>query len=271
MARPNRRALLRLAAGLLATAALPRPVRAAVEAPDPVLSEVIGFSQLGRPLVVHRLGRGRRRVLLLGGQHGWPEANTVALVDLLLAHFAWRQPALPPGVGLDVLSPANPDGYLGGSRFFASGVDPNRNWGGPDWSPDAWDSNGAFGRGLGGPAPFSEPETHALALWVLRERPVLVLNYHSAGGFLLADPDNWNGRAAQIYGTASGYWWPEPDLDPFGYPIGGSMDIWLRLVGIANLFLELHTHADPEPEAHLAGLVATLAAFPSPRKRRARK
>jgi protein MpaA len=270
LSRIGRRALLGAAVGLLAAAALPRSVRATTE-PGVVQAEVIGFSQAGLPLVVYRLGSGGRRVLLLGGQHGWPEANTVELANLLLAAFAWRQPPLPAGVGLDALVLANPDGYAAGSRFLASGVDPNRNWGGPDWRTDAWDSNGSFRAGLGGPEPFSEPETRALAVWCLRERPALVVNYHSAGGFLLAEPDGWGGRAAAIYGTASGYWWPEPEVDPFGYPIGGSMDIWLSTVGIPNLFVELHTFTDPEYEAHLAGLAAVLATFPRPRRRRARK
>ena len=268
VSRIGRRALLRAATGLLVAAGLPRPARAAE--PGEVQAEVIGFSQLGEPLVVYRLGGARRRVLLLGGQHGWPEANTVELVNLLLAHFAWRQPALPSRVGLDTLPLANPDGYRAGSRFFASGVDPNRNWGGPDWQSDAFDSVGSFRTGLGGPEPFSEPETRALALWILRERPALVINYHSAGGFLLAEEEGRSGRAAVAYGAASGYWWPAPEVDPFGYPIGGSMDIWLRTVGVPNLFIELNTHTDPEREAHLAGLIAVLAAFRPPRRRRAR-
>jgi len=60
----------------------------------------------------------------------------------------------------------------------------NRNWGGGDWRADAFDSNAQFRPGLGGFEPFSEIETRALADWVLAVRPALVINYHSAGGFM---------------------------------------------------------------------------------------
>src|SRR6478672_12362224 len=112
---------------------------------------VIGFSQAGVPLVVHRLGQGATRVLVMGGQHGGPEANTIELAEALLNHFAATPAELPPSVGLDVLVVANPDGAEVGSRQFLSGVDPNRNWGGSDWQRNAWDSNGVWTHDLGGP------------------------------------------------------------------------------------------------------------------------
>ena len=92
---------------------------------------------------------------------------------------------------------ANPDGLAAGSRQFPSGVDPNRNWGGGDWRADAYDSNAVFRVGLGGSEPFSEPETRALADWVLANRPALVVNYHSAGGFMFGPRDGAGGRAGE--------------------------------------------------------------------------
>ena len=47
-------------------------------------STVIGTSQAGAPLTLYQLGDGPRRVLLIGGQHGGPEQNTVELANGLL-------------------------------------------------------------------------------------------------------------------------------------------------------------------------------------------
>src|SRR2546430_10234656 len=96
----------------------------------------IGTSQGGAPLVIYALGSGPKRVLILGGQHGGPEANTVELVSGLLDYFAANANEVPRNVELDVLLVANPDGLAQGSRQFLSGVDPNRNWGGSDWRSD---------------------------------------------------------------------------------------------------------------------------------------
>ena len=130
-----------LAAGLL----LARPAFAEPR------ETTIGISQSGLPLVVYELGEGQQRVLVLGGQHGGPEANTVELAGGLLDYFAENPDALPDGVELDVLPIANPDGLAAGSRQFASGVDPNRNWGGSDWQPTRLTPTRYFATASAGP------------------------------------------------------------------------------------------------------------------------
>jgi hypothetical protein len=215
----------------------------------------IGTSQGGAPLTLYQLGSGARRVLILGGQHGGPERNTVELVQAIVDYFAGTPEALPAGVSLDVLSTANPDGVASGSRQFLSGVDPNRNWGGGDWRSDAYDSNAQFRVGLGGPEPFSEPETRALADWVLAARPALVINYHSAGGFMFG-----GGELASIYADASGYAWPTPGggRSPLSYSASGSMNVWLRESGIPGILVELSTPWYPEVDRNLSAVQAVL-------------
>src|SRR5256886_11521122 len=90
----------------------------------------IGTSQGGAPLVIYALGEGPKRVLILGGQHGGPEANTVELVGGLLEYFAENPLEVPSGIELDVLPIANPDGLAAGSRQFSRGGDPSRQSGG---------------------------------------------------------------------------------------------------------------------------------------------
>jgi hypothetical protein len=225
----------------------------------------IGTSQAGTPLVLYALGDGPKRVLILGGQHGGPEANTVELVGGLLDYFINNPDAVPAGIELDVLPVANPDGLAAGSRQFLSGVDPNRNWGGSDWRADAFDSDAVFRAGLGGPEPFSEQETRALADWVLAKQPAFIVNYHSAGGFMFGPRDGSAGDLASVYAEASGYAWPAPggggQRSPLGYRASGSMNAWLRAVGVAAILVELSTPRSTEIERNLAGLTAVLQAL----------
>jgi hypothetical protein len=227
----------------------------------------IGTSQDGSALTLYTLGEGPKRVLILGGQHGGPEANTVELVGGLLEYFAENTAELPSGIELDMLPIANPDGLASGSRQFSSGVDPNRNWGGNDWRSDAFDSNAVFRVGLGGPEPFSEQETRALADWVLAKKPAFIVNYHSAGGFIFGPREGLAGDLATAYADASGYYWPSPSggggsqRSPLPYSASGSMNSWLRQVGVPAILVELSTPRGTEIERNLAGLTAVLQAL----------
>jgi Zinc carboxypeptidase len=221
---------------------------------------VIGTSQAGTPLTLYTLGDGPTRVLVVGGQHGGPEENTVELANGLLEYFDGNPSELPAGIELDILPVANPDGLSNGSRQFVDGVDPNRNWGGSDWRADAYDSNAVFRVGLGGAEPFSEPETQSLANWILAARPAFTVDYHSAGGFMLG-----SGDLATAYDRASGYNWPQPGVNgqrsPLPYQASGSMNVWLRQAGLDGILVELTTPRGTEVERNLAGLKAVLAAL----------
>ena len=235
----------------------------------PALAEpretVLGITQDGSPLTVFSIGSGPQRVVVLGGQHGGPEANTVELAGALLEYYSAAPELLPPNVELDVLPVANPDGLAAGVRQFASGVDPNRNWGGADWQPDAYDSNGVFRIGLGGAVPFSEPETQVLAQWLLAQRPAFVIDYHSAGGFMFGPRDGVAGALSAAYAGASGYAWAggagRGERSPLSYSTTGSMNVWLREQGIAGILVELSTPRSVEVERNLAGLRAVLDAL----------
>ena len=224
----------------------------------------IGTSQDGSPLILYTLGEGPKRVLILGGQHGGPEGNTVELVDGLLEYYTQNPAEVPSAIELDVLPIANPDGLAAGSRQFSSGVDPNRNWGGNDWRSDAFDSNAVFRVGLGGPEPFSEQETRALADWVLVKKPAFIINYHSAGGFMFGSREGLAGDLASAYADASGYYWPSPSASrggqrsPLPYSASGSMNSWLRQVGVPAILVELSTPRSTEIERNLAGISAVL-------------
>lgn len=222
-----------------------------------VKPDIVGKSRGGQQIVAQQLGDGRRRVLLLGGQHGAPEANAVNLADAILRYLAENPRKIPKSVGVDIITVANPDGFISGSRQYLSGVDPNRNWASGDWESDAYDSLGRYVQGLGGPVPMSEPETRHLASWITRRRPALVINYHSAGGFVSTTQRGLSWELAEIYAQAGRYPCYGPDA-PFGYTITGAMDGWLEGRGIADLFVELPTYTDADVDDNIAGLLAVL-------------
>jgi len=223
--------------------------------------EVFGRSRGGQPLKMFQIGTGRRIVLLMGGQHGTPEANSVDLADELLHYFLVHPDQVPRNVTLEILSVTNPDGYLAGSRQYLTGVDPNRNWDSGNWDTDAYDSLGHFRPGLGGPEPMSEPETRALASWIVKRRPSLVINYHSAGGLVSTGQEGISDALAGLYAEAGDYPYYSPYDDAWWYPITGAMDGWLARMNIPDIFVELSHPDTPEFDDNLAGLTAVLGAL----------
>ena len=254
---PTRRGFLRSALVAMGTGLAFRPGGAAAE-PQP---SPIGESQRGSPLNMYRFGHGARKLFILGGQHGGPEANTTELARNLMGRLAENPGDIPPNVSVFVMPEGNPDGLAAGVRHYASGVDPNRNWGSSDWQSDAYDSNGRFRPGLGGSEPFSEQETSALGNWMWRIWPDFIINYHSAGGFMFGGGEGLPGELADRYAQASGY--PRPTggggRSPLSYRATGNLNGWARGVGMGGCLIELASPSDPEFNRNLAGVQAVLA------------
>lgn len=143
----------------------------------------IGFSVEGQAIQAFRFGNGPRSVVLIGAIHG-NEQNSAVLTRDLGNYFAAALNLLPPDTSLYLIPILNLDGFRAGTRQNAHGVDLNRNWPSRDWQPNTDDGTG-LKVGAGGSAPFSEPETAALAAWLLKLRDqahgkLQVLFYHAA-------------------------------------------------------------------------------------------
>jgi hypothetical protein len=152
--------------------------------PELIEALTIGESVQGRPLEAVRIGWGERVLVIAGAIHG-SESNTVYLTEHLRDRFADSAAALPGGVAVFFIPEIDPDGVASGRRFNAHNVDLNRNWDTADWRPNPSGPYGAVLLEGGGTAPFSEPETAALAQWLLGLRNqasdgVTVVFYHAA-------------------------------------------------------------------------------------------
>ncbi len=222
----------------------------------PANTTLIGRSAGGRGILARRLGGGAMTLLLVGGIHGGWEANTVLLMNEALTHFAETPEDIAPGLSLVIVPALNPDGLLLGreeaGRFNDNGVDLNRNWA-CDWSSEAFWRDQTVDPGE---QPFSEPETAALADYILLNPPVAVLFYHSAANGVFAgacDGDHGSQVLGHIYGRAALY----PSDSRFNaYQVTGDASSWVDGQGIPSLTVELQSWTDSEWDRNYDGIMA---------------
>jgi protein MpaA len=120
----------------------------------------------------HGPGRAKKRILFIGGVHGDEPEGVRLATDLLNwlqknhnqqdLNTWWLIPCL------------NIDGYKKNQRTNANGVDLNRNFPSRDWQKSESPS-----RYYSGPAAASEPETCAAVDFITKNKPTLIVHFHS--------------------------------------------------------------------------------------------
>ena len=245
------------------------PTPEATQTPDlgPETS-VIGQSVLGTPIRVVRFGRGDNILLFVGGLHAGSAPSTVALARRAIDHFTTNPEEIPASAALIIIPNANPDsprapGELNG-RLNANGVDLNRNWD-CRWTEDAsWRGN--IVPGSGGPEPFSEPETRALAEFILDNSPAAVVFWEARASDGLSSPGTCTTRprvsepAAEVYGQAAGY--PVADFEDLtSQVLNGDGTNWIDDQGIPAVAVLLPEYEEIDWSNNLAGIRAMLEVF----------
>ncbi len=237
------------------------------------ISQTVGFSAQGRPIVNYRFGYGTQQVVLVGGIHGGYEWNSIVMSYQAIDHFLAHPEQIPSNVTLHIIPSANPDGqYLvtnTNGRFTATDVQPNpqdgrfngnqvdlnRNWD-CNWQPvGIWGEQEVSG----GAHPFSEPETQSLRRFFLGQQVDIVIFYHSkADGVYAGGCDGVYAPSlelAALYGEASGYSVYEQFTH---YQVTGDASDWLTLQGIPSFTVELRTRNGIDWPENLAGIWAML-------------
>jgi protein MpaA len=204
---------------------------------------------------VYQLGAGTRSVLVVGGIDGGTESNTSALVYQLLNGLPGAPDLLHAGFVLLLLPAANPDGLASGTRMLADGVDANRNWPTPDWAGDTYVAGPTLIPGGGGPYPWSEPETRALAAFVQGTRPDLIVSYHSAAALVMAGPAARALGLDQLYAALTGY----ATGDWVAYPVTGDFAQWTEQQGIPTVEIELPDHTTTDFDLNFSAFQALIA------------
>ncbi len=208
----------------------------------------------------------------MGSIHGGWERNTEQLVNQAYAYFAANREQIPPQLTVYFVPTTNPDGLAAGndrdSAWNADGVDLNRNFLTPNWSPDSFGRvGGRYGpsgirAGAGGSEPFSEPETRAIRDFVMGEQISAVLSYHS--GIVSVTTRDGGGDAAQPLAekvaTITGYpyirTWTE-------YVLTGQFMDWLDSVGVEGIEVDLPNQQDIDWDKNLAAMRAVMAELAS--------
>lgn len=141
-------------------------------APRVIEQRQVGSSLQGRPITAYRLGTpGGKVVLAIGSIHGDEQAG-IEIVE----HIRDVAP-IPADLDVWIIPTINPDGNAVNSEGNAAGVDLNRNWP-PDWAPI---DCALVPQNCSGPGPLSEPESQAVADFILAIQPRVTVWYHAIG------------------------------------------------------------------------------------------
>jgi hypothetical protein len=236
--------------------------------------QVIGSSVEGRKIEAYTFGTGAIKLLFVGGIHGGYEWNSVLLAYKFMDYLEVNPEVIPVNLSVVIIPSANPDGVyrvtgkegrftamdvstkvpVGAGRLNARSVDLNRNF------ACKWQTNGTW-RGAsvsGGSEAFSEPEARAIRDFVLANKPVATIFWHSQSNAVYAS-ECQNGILPKTldimtaYSRASGY----PAVKTFdSYAVTGDAEGWLASINIPAITVELKTHETIEWEKNLAGIKA---------------
>lgn len=234
---------------------------------------VIGMSVEGRPIEAYTYGNGEKHLLFVGGIHGGYEWNSVLLAYTFKDYLDAHPEIIPKDLTIEIVPSANPDGLfkvvnkegrftvadvstnkeiLASGRFNANKVDLNRNFD-CKWKPKStWQSKAVSA----GSKAFSEPEAQALQSFILKNKPVAVVFWHSQSNAVYASQCE-NGilpgtlTLMNTYARASGY----PGVETFdAYEVTGAAEDWLASINIPAITVELKTHEAIEWEKNLSGI-----------------
>ncbi len=191
------------------------------------VTEQLGTSVQGKPIIAHRLGSGEETVIFFGAFHG-DEPESTLVVEKLLQHLQ-ENPELLQNRTAVLVPVVNPDGLEAGQRKNANEVDLNRNYPTSNWNSEGKDTDY-----WGGTAPASEPETKIVVELLERYKPDRIISIHCP--YKCVNYDGPAERLAKIISEENGYK-VEPSI---GYPTPGSFGTYAGIEGnIPTITLEL--------------------------------
>lgn len=240
----------------------PLPSSTPERGPEPIF---LGTSALGSEIEALRVGNGANVVVLVGGLHAGFAPSTVALAQDLALYFATNTLVVPNDVTVYIVVSASPDSdYAPGTlegRLNANGVDLNRNWD-CRWVRNAtW--RGEVMPGIGGRAPFSEPETSALASFISRVEPAAVVFWEAKATGGLVAPGMCTTispsaeELAHVYGQASSYAVSNYE-ELTNQELNGDATNWLVDQGFPAIAVLLPDYIYVDWKQDLAGVLAVL-------------
>jgi uncharacterized protein (UPF0333 family) len=247
-----------------------------IEEKPKVTHELIGKSVEGRNIEAFSYGNGENNIFFIGGIHGGYEWNSVILSYKFIDYLNNNPDFIPTKIKITVIPSLNPDGVYkitnkewpfgisdipkkvstAPGRFNANNVDLNRNFD-CNWKATSTWQNKTVSAGS---EVFSEPESMALKNYVLKNKPISVIFWHSMSGAIYASeckngilPETKN--IMRAYEKGSGY---KSNNSFTSYTVTGDAGDWLSSINIPAITVELKTHETIEWEENLAGIKSLL-------------
>lgn len=152
----------------------------------------------------------QRPLLFVGGVHGDEPEGVELATQLLLWLQKNNKDSFHPWILIPCL---NIDGYKLNQRVNSRGVDLNRNFPSPDWSPQT-----KAPRYYPGDKPASEPEVQALVQLIEKYKPKVITHFHSWEPCVVYTGGAGK-KVAEILGSGTNY----PVREDIGYPTPGSL------------------------------------------------
>ncbi|HSD56399.1 MAG TPA: DUF2817 domain-containing protein [Candidatus Saccharimonadales bacterium] len=212
----------------------------------------IGTSVQGRAIMAYSFGAGPSKIVFVGGTHG-NERSSVYILNRWIEYLENNPGRIPANRTIIVIPVMNPDGYAANTRTNAHNVDLNRNFPSNSWKSGVTMPDHSYLEYGGGTAPLSEPESRALANYVLSQNPRLVLTYHASGGVVVPNDSGDSVAIAQAYGAKSSVGYMSNSGTPtfFEYDTTGAFEDWLHdKYSIPALLIELLEKNDNEFSGH---------------------
>ncbi|PJE65034.1 hypothetical protein COU91_03850 [Candidatus Saccharibacteria bacterium CG10_big_fil_rev_8_21_14_0_10_47_8] len=204
----------------------------------------IGTSVLGRSIVAYQFGSGPNMILYIGATHG-NEQNSMVILQKWISELDANPDSIPAGRTIVVIPSINPDGVAANNRLNAAGIDLNRNFPSDNWQTNVTQPGGGGAMTTaGGSAPLSEPESRALANFVIAKQPRLVLTYHSHAGVVEANEAGDSVSLASAYSVKANYSAiPISSIgNTFDYSTTGAMEDWMKdALNLSAFVIELQS------------------------------
>jgi len=231
---------------------------------------VIGYSVNERPIEAVRFGTGENAIIFIGGIHAGFAPGSVLLAQRTVDYLTEKPGIIPDTARVYVILSMNPDsanspGQLAG-RLNARGVDLNRNWA-CEWRQDPL-IDGRTVPDAGGGGPLSEPETQAVANFVLEQEPVAVIFWQARAAGGLVSPGGCGAPGAQsydltvIYAQRARYRWDDYE-SLIGQVVPGDASNWFDLQGIPAAAVLMPSFAEPDWERNRVAIEEVLAVYGS--------
>lgn len=212
----------------------------------------IGTSVRGRSIMAYSFGSGPSKIIYVGGTHG-NEKSSVYILNRWIDALESNPGRIPGNRTIIIIPNLNPDGYAANTRTNANNVDLNRNFPANNWKSGVTMPDQSYLEYGGGTAPLSEPESRALANYVLGQSPRLVLTYHASGAVVVPNGSGDSDSLAHQYDKNSkvGYLAPSGSATFFEYDTTGAFEDWLHdKADITALLIELASKTDNEFSGH---------------------